>query len=623
MRRRTIVVVAALVAAVSALVVVFLRKGTTRASETSELAVPPRGREAVLHFTWHEKSTARLQNGEAAGLTDTFQGELDLEADLALSRETTVDGGDAVRAELRDVRTSRAVVLGQQVIEAGEVGKKSLEGKPVHLVIEGGAISRVLVPRDASSVAVQLVESAARQVLLARPAAGAPARFEREESTPAGVMRVQYEPKSDGHARTVLAAVTLENLPGRCEGACVKHARGEGEVKFEDDNAVVRLSEKRELRAGTPGAPAMLESTSTFEARRVKEGAFEGEALDPKKLASKLPGELFENEAERHAALTRLAEGATIEDVLEGIGAAASSGPEALAKGWLVRSTALLELRPELIAEVAIRFEDESLGSKGRLAVLDVLAATGGEEAKTALLRVLDSSAARHDEHRLTYLQRLLLVEEPSADMARAVRERHGKSLASNDSDMAYAEAHVMGAMAGTLAARGERNEAKASVDVLAGALDGAKTPVARSAYLSALGNAGDATQLPRITKHAHDESPAVRRSVASALRKSNEPAARATLLELASDSDADVQVAAVEALGHHPVDASEQRQLGRMIEAPHLSGEAEAQVVTLLLRQGPPSSEVRGSLEQLLAHTEDPRLAARVRLALEASAPN
>jgi HEAT repeat protein len=214
-------------------------------------------------------------------------------------------------------------------------------------------------------------------------------------------------------------------------------------------------------------------------------------------------------------------------------------------------------------------------------------------------------------------------VEEPTADMSRAIRDRHAKSVQSNDTDMAYAEAHVLGAMAGTQAARGDRAEAKASTDVLASALEDARTPAARSAYLSALGNAGDPAQIPRITKHAHDQDPAVRRSVASALRKTDDPAARSTLMSLATDSDEDVQLAAVDALAHHPVEASEQRELARMLEAPRLGGEAEARVVTLLLQQGPPSTEVRGSLEQLLAHTEDPRLAARVRLALEASSPN
>jgi HEAT repeat protein len=620
MRRRPLLVAAALVAAISALAFVVLRKGPARGAETSELAVPSLGREAVLHVTWHDKSTARLANGEAAGLADSFAGELDLEADLALSRETTIDGGDAVRAELRDVRTARAVVLGHDVLEPGEAGRKALSGTPIHLVLEGGRITRVLVPRDASSTAVQLVEGVARQVLLPRPKGGT---FEREEETPAGVMRVTYEPKAEGHRRTILAAVTLENLPARCEGTCVKHARGEGEVKFEDDGALLRLAERREIRAGVAGAPPMLESTTTFEAVRVKEGSFDTAALDPSTLASKRPGETFENEAEKRAALARRAEGASIEDVLGGISAAATAGPEGLSKGWLVRSTALLELHPELIAEVAIRFEDEALGARGRLAVLDVLAATGGGEAQAALLRVLDSSAARHGEQRLTYLQRLVLVEDPSPETSRALRERHAQSLASNDTDMAYAEAHVMGAMAGTLAARGERAEARATTDVLAGALDSAKTTAARAAYLSALGNAGDPAQIARIAKHAHDPEPAVRRSVASALRKTEEPEARATLMTLAADSDEDVQVAAIEALGHSPASPAEQRELGRLLEAPRLGGEAEGQVVTLLLRQGPPSAEVRGSLEQLLAHTEDPRLAARVRLALEASSTN
>lgn len=620
MRRRSIVIVAALCAAVSALAFVLIHKSRSRVTETSTLAVPPRGKEAVLHFTWHEKSTAHLPNGEAAGLASAMDGELDLEADLVLSRETTLDGGDAVRAELRDVRTSRSVVMGHDVLETGESGKKALEGKPIHLVFEGGHITKVLVPRDAASITVQLVESVARQVLLAHPRVGS---FEREEQTPIGTMLVQYEPKGDSWRRTITGAVTIDNLPAVCIAPCVKHARGEGEVRFEEEGVVLRLTEKRELRAGIAGQTPILESSATFEATRVKDGAFAADALDPKTLASKLPGAPFENEAERYAALVRRAEGATIEDVLGGIGAIAASGPSATSKGWLVRSTALLELHPQLISEVAIRFEDEELGTRGRMAVLDLLAATSSDEAKVALLRVLDSSAARHGEQRLVYLQRLVLVEEPSAEMARAIRERHAKSLRSNDVEMAYAEAHVMGAMAGNLAERGDRTESKAAIDVLAGEVDSAKTPAARAAYLSALGNAGDRAQLPRITRHAKDPDPAVRRSAASALRKTSNPEAREALMSLATDADEQVQVAAVNALGHYPVDASEQRQLGRMLETPRLGGEAEAQVVTLLLRQGPPSAEVRGSLQALLAHTEDPRLAARVRLALEASSSN
>jgi HEAT repeat protein len=288
--------------------------------------------------------------------------------------------------------------------------------------------------------------------------------------------------------------------------------------------------------------------------------------------------------------------------------------------GWLVRSTALLELRPELLGEVAVRFEDDAIGVGGRTAILDLLASTSGEAAQATLLKVLDGSTARQDEQRLAYLQRLMLVEEPSVEVGKTMRERIAKSESAGDAQMAYAEAHVLGAMAGRLAKRGEQAEAKASIDLLAAKVDGAQAPAARAAFVSALGNAGDASQISRISKHAGDADPGVRRAVASALRKTKDPAARGTLMTLAKDSNEDVQVAAIDALGHHPMERGDQRELASLLDAPQLGGEAEAGLVTILLRQGPPPPEVRGSLEHLLARTEDPRLAARVRFALESA---
>ncbi|MBX3190564.1 MAG: HEAT repeat domain-containing protein [Labilithrix sp.] len=620
MRRRSVIVLAASAAALSALAFGLLRKGHDgRDAQGLELTAPAIGREAVLHVAWHEKSTARLQEAQAAGLADTYQGELDLDANLVLSRETTTDGADVIRAELRDVRASNVVVSGQKVLASDETGRKMLEKRPVYLVVDGARVVRVLVDKDAPSLAVQLTENVARQVLL--PAASPEATFEREEQRPSGTFRVKYErAKSDTYARTIASAVSVEGLPDACVAPCAVRARGEGEVTFDGAGPLARFSEKREIHAGAPGAPAMFETTASFEATRVKESDGAIASLDTSALASKLPGEPFESQAEKRAALERRAAGATIEDVVSGIDAVGTAGPEGLAKGWLVRSTALLELHPELQAEVAIRFEDDAIGAGGRTAILDLLASTGGEAAQATLLRVLDGSTARSDEQRLTYLQRLMLVEEPSIETAKAIRDRLGKSESAGDAQMAYAEAHVLGATAGRLAKRGEQREAKAATDLLASKLDAAEAPAARAAYVSALGNAGDRAQVARIGKHASDADPAVRRAVASALRKTHEPAARGTLMRLAKDADEDVQTAAIDALGHHPMEKSDQRELASLLDTPQLGGEAEASLVSILLRQGSPSPEVRGSLEHLLARTEDPRLAARVRFALEAA---
>lgn len=626
MRRRTRIVVGlALLSSLGIGAGVWHVKKGGVPKDTSDLALPSLGREAVLKVTWHETGTARLPKGESAGLADTIPAELELDADLVLSRETTTEGEDAVKAELRDVRTSRVVVSGQEVLEKGEEGRKSLERHPVHLVVSEGRIVRVLLDKSSPSLAVQITENVARQVLLPRPKGNL--AFDRDEQTPAGAMKVHYEPKpsagNDALARTTTAATKLEGLPDKCEGPCVQKARSEGVVRFEDGSAIVSFTDKREVSAGVPGAPAMYESKATFEAVRIKEGDYAGARLDPSALASKLPGESFENEAEKHAALVRRAEGATIEDVLTGVASLATGTGKSLDKGWLVRSTALLELHPELLAEVAIRFEDEGIGSQGRVAILDLLASTNGDAAQAAMLKVLDSGAAREGESRLAYVQRMVLIEEPNVATSRAIRERFASSQGGSDVEMAYAEAHVLGSISSRMAGQGMRAEAKASIDMLAKSVDDAKTPAARAAYVSALGNAGDPAQVARIAKHANDADPSVRRSVASALRKTKEPAAKATLFSLAKDTDEEVQVAALDSIGQQGLEPSDQRELASLIEQSKLGGEAEGHAVTMLLRQGPPSPQVRGSLEALLARTEDPRLAARVRLALEASAAN
>ncbi len=611
MRRRTVVLVASALAALTALVALAFVRFRPRDATSSSLAVPAPGRQAVLHVTWHEASTARLPGGQSEG-DGTLTGELDLEADLVLAREQTTDDRDAVRAELRDVRTSRVVVSGQEVLATGEAGAKALGGKAIHFVIEEGKVARVLVDRDASSLAVQLTENVARQVLLARPTGDA---FEREEQTPAGVLRVRYERAGDAHRRNVVGAVSLANLPDTCTAPCVVSARGEGEVRFTDDDAVAFLSEKRELRAGVPGAPAMVDGKASFEAKRVADGDVALAKLDTSALASKLPGEVFENEADKHASLARLAEGASIEDVLAGIATRAAGG--SIPKGWLVRSTAFLELHPEALGEVAIRFEDDALGAEGRLAVLDLLAATGGDAAQAALVRTLGSAVARQDEARLAFVQRLVLVDAPNETTSRAVRARLEESRIAGDDEMAYAEAHVLGAVAGRLRARGAKTEAKAGVDALAEALDAAKSPAARAAYLAALGNAGDPAQVARITKHARHEDPSVRRAAAAALRKTKTPEARSTLLDLAKDTNEEVQVAALDAFAVHPLESEEVRDLSRVLDAPALGGEATSTLVTLLLRQGSPGADVRDALAHVLERTEDPRLAARIRFAL------
>ena len=530
-----------------------------------------------------------------------------------LTRERTTDDHDAIRAELRDVRSLHVVVSGTEVAKNDEAAHHGLENKPIHLVVEDGKIARVLVAKDAASLDVQLVENAARQVLLPVPTSTDPKGFEREERLPAGSLRVHYSPRGkDRFDRSIVAAVALQGLSQDCHGACVTSARGEGNVEFDGESVIRSLTDRHEIDAGAPGAAAVLHTTATFEAERGREGDAIASVPDENALSSKLLGEPFENAADKRASLERLASGASMDEIVSAVASGATP------KGWLVRSSAFLELHPELLNDVAARFQDDGLGKNGRLALLDLLAATGGAQGQATLLRVLDTAAARDGETRFELVQRVVLVEQPTAQTAVTLRQRFQGTQGGGDAEMAYAEAHVLGAVANKLDAQGQHGEAKATVDVVAKALDAAKTPDAQAAYLGALGNAGSPAQVSRIVKHARDEDAGVRRAVASALRKTTDDASKGALLSLAKDADEEVQIAALSSIAIQPIDAGEQRQLASLLDTPQLGGEAESQLTTMLLRQGPPSPEVQASLGHLLARTEDPRVAAQIRFALE-----
>lgn len=621
MSRRSVFVLGAAVMAVTAGSGYFLYgKSHSRSGESLALAVPAPGREAVLHVKWHESSTAHLPEGAAGdGADGTLTGTLEVEADLALVRERTTDDHDAIRAELRDVRTAHVVVSGTEVAKPEDA--KSFEKKPIHFVIEDGAISRVLVDRDSSSLAVQLVEGAARQVLLARPPTADAKGFDREEQMASGTLRVHYAPRGkERFDRTVEGVIVLKGLSQDCKGACVSKAQGEGSVQFDGENAIKSLSDRHEIHAGAPGAPALLDTSGTFEAEERHEGDADGDdvALDEKRFTSKLPGEPFESAADKHASLVRLSSGASMDEIVGVVHGATALGTQGAPRGWLVRSTAYLELHPEAVDDLAARFQDEDLGAKGRVALLDVLASTGGDHAQATLLRELDTAAAREGETRIDYVQRVMLVEQPNVATATALRERFVKAQGAGDPEMAYAEAHVLGSVAEKLAAQGQRSEAKATTDLVAKALDAAKTPDAQAAYLAALGNAGAPTQVSRIAKHARDDDANVRRAVASALRKTSDDESKSTLLALAKDADEDVELTALSSISEQPIDAGEVRQLASLLDTPQLGDHAEGALTTLLLRQGPLTPDVQASLERLLARTEDPRTAAQIRFALQ-----
>ncbi|MCK6574234.1 HEAT repeat domain-containing protein [Myxococcota bacterium] len=279
---------------------------------------------------------------------------------------------------------------------------------------------------------------------------------------------------------------------------------------------------------------------------------------------------------------------------------------------FLFRAAALLRLEPRAVAALADTYATLPAGAPGRGLVLDLLAQVGTEATQQALVRVLDSEAARQDPRYDVHVQRIGFVPDPS----RSLVEFAQAFAADPPAGAEKAAAFGLGAVAGQVARRGRTAEALALAAPLREALDDAETPSARAEALRALGNAGLDEHFIAIRAHADASAPEVRAAVAAAVRKMGHPGARSLLVSLAGDADRDVALAAFDALRGQTLGATEleafaglaggeglaEAVAGALVNAvaPYREGPLGRRVLATLAARGDLSPGLRARLEAL-----------------------
>lgn len=269
---------------------------------------------------------------------------------------------------------------------------------------------------------------------------------------------------------------------------------------------------------------------------------------------------------------------------------------------WLRRATALLAANPALCAEVEKWFLDPTMGVAGRTLALDLLTNAGTPEAQHSLVTLLDS--ARGDAAWPLYVQRLSLLRQPTTESATFALAQFEGARSRDD----------VGATAMTLAALARHlpeNDALTSdfTRRLQTGFAQAQGAERRAMWLDALAASGQPEVLPHVKSATTDSNPLVRATAAHALGAFGEHDA---LKPLAVDADARVREAAIRHLGSAPIETVSELVAG----APSDPMADSAWVTALTTRLAEPG--VREVLQQLLARTHEPQLAARLHTLLE-----
>jgi HEAT repeat protein len=181
----------------------------------------------------------------------------------------------------------------------------------------------------------------------------------------------------------------------------------------------------------------------------------------------------------------------------------------------------------------------------------------------------------------------------------------------------AQAAALALGAVVG--ASEAKTTEVEAGHESLRRRLDAADEPEQQALYLRALGNAGDAEDLPVVADYAGSSEVEVRMAAAKAMRKLRDANSEALLYELFGDTSERVQSAALLALAERPLSESRLEDLRRLVVAGRVADTNLDALVNLLVREQARHPLTREIFTQILANDpRRPELAARLRVLLE-----
>jgi hypothetical protein len=235
-------------------------------------------------------------------------------------------------------------------------------------------------------------------------------------------------------------------------------------------------------------------------------------------------------------ALAAKVDGLTRADLFGGL----ESGVIADENRWFWRASGLVEQDP---AEL----------------VLDLLAAAGSSAAQAALRVAIASEPVRAADNYGLLVQRMSLLAHPDAETAAFAVELY-------QGERAGAAAYALGSIARQLEEGGDVDAAAKCTQVLAAALDGTDVPAEQAILLGAMGNAGSASEVPRVLRYTTSADADVRAAAARALRHTDTPAARTALHELFADPAVGVQREVIGALGNQAIGDDDLAALGRHV---------------------------------------------------------
>jgi len=268
-------------------------------------------------------------------------------------------------------------------------------------------------------------------------------------------------------------------------------------------------------------------------------------------------------------------------------------------------------MHPELCQQLVPLFDDAKVGPAGRNMIVDLLASVGHAQAQQALRDILQGKAAREDRAFPLLYQRLSLVQNPDPQTMKFVSTQYQ----STQGPAHHAAMYSLGSAAGHRYRAGDHEGGLAAARQLERDLAAARDPAEREYLLESLGNAGLAEQAATIQSYASSTDANVRLAAANALRKMQGVQVQQTLMGMVSDADPMVAEQAMLSLAKTELTQEMLSSLAALVAARSIGERSYEVLVTLLQPYQGRSPTVTEIFQSILSQDlRDPTVKVRIR---------
>ncbi len=444
--------------------------------------------------------------------------------------------------------------------------------------------------------------------------------LEQPERTSFGHATTEYEDRGERQIfRTRAAYTQVDGLPASPELSTFMQELDSGALfTFGADGALESLADTESLRL------ARDDGTVVFEARpaltiQLQDSRSGAPRAAPPGLASQEAHEPWEatvgKEAVRRAVEARL-EGLTGPILLQHVRSVGVLGGKVHDQlGFFNKATGLLKLHPEISAAFPDLLHEPGMTYEGRAFALDLLASAGNDVVQSALLRALRDPRTRALPEYVQLVQRVALVSVPSDETVAFAQESFERLHAApqkdqDDADLRTASVYTLGSVAGHMASTGRRDGAERLCARIVQEMDRG-TGAPKSAYITALGNAGVPAQEPLLLRLSDDGDVETRVSAINALRKYDDVTTRARLLAIltaridpARRVDRDTQAEALRAIMLVTPTRADVQRVAAAIVKDTLHRDLYGEVVPLFRRGIAPYSDVKAALAAMFTRS-------------------